>query len=178
MHMTLGSSFLLLPQNISVTLLFFKFSCQSLFLDVCQSTHAELILLKLTSCSLVFLYKQLSNLNNLTVNVTSNVTLSPVPQARNLGVLFDYNSSFSGHISSITKPCFSRIRDFRPIRPILDQTTAPNIANVLVHSKLDYFNSSFLNLLANKLHGLQFVLSSAARVVSKTPRFHHINPNV
>ena len=47
--------------------------------------------------------KPLSKLNNPTMNVTSDVTLSPVPQARNLGVLFDSNLSLSGHISSITK---------------------------------------------------------------------------
>jgi hypothetical protein len=89
----------------------------------------------MASCSLVFLYEQLSNVNN----TTMNVTLSPVHQAKNLGVLFDYNSSLSSHISSITKPCFSHIRDLRRIRPILDQAAVPNIANALVHSKLDYF---------------------------------------
>jgi hypothetical protein len=89
---------------------------------------------------LVFLYKQFSNLNNPTINVTSDVTLSPVPRARNLGVLFDCNSSLSGHISSITKPCLSHIRDLRRIRPIVDQTTARDIADAHVHSKLDYFN--------------------------------------
>jgi hypothetical protein len=70
------------------------------------------------------------------VNVTSDVTLSPVPQAKNLGVLFDSNLSLSGHISSITKSCFSHITDLRHTRPILDLTTARNIANAHVHSKL------------------------------------------
>ena len=102
--------------------------------------------------------------------------LSPVPQARNLGVLFDSNSSRSGHISSITKSCFSNIRDLRRIRPILDQTTACNIATALVHSKLDYCNSLFLDLPANKLDYLQLVLNSVAHAVTRTPRFHHITP--
>ena len=44
------------------------------------------------------------------MNVTSDVTLSLVPGARNLGVLFDSNLSRSGHISSITKSCFSNYR--------------------------------------------------------------------
>ena len=110
------------------------------------------------------------------MNVTSDVTLSPVPQARNLSVLFDSNLSLSGHISSITKSCLSNIRDLRRIRPILDQTTARNIATALVHSKLDYCNSLFLNLPANQLDRLQLVLNSAARAVTRTPRFHHITP--
>ena len=58
-----------------------------------------------TDFLLIGLPKQLSKFNNPTMNVTSDVTLSPVPQARNLGVLFDSNLSLSGHISSITKSC-------------------------------------------------------------------------
>ena len=45
------------------------------------------------------------------MNVTSDVTLFLVPEARNLGVLFDSNLSRSSHISSITKSCFSNIRE-------------------------------------------------------------------
>jgi hypothetical protein len=90
------------------------------------------------------------NVNNLTRNITSDTILSPVPQDGNLGVLFDSNSSVSGHISSITKSCSFHIRVLRHIRPILDQTTARTIATALVHSKLDYCNSLFLNLPANQ----------------------------
>ena len=42
--------------------------------------------------------------------------------------------------------------------------------------KLDYFNSLFLNLPANKLDRHELVLNSAARAVIKTSRFHHITP--
>jgi hypothetical protein len=56
-----------------------------------------------------------------------------------VGVLFDYNSSLSINIFSITEPCFSHIKDLRRIIPILHQTAALNIANALVRFKLDYF---------------------------------------
>ena len=69
----------------------------------------------------------------------------------------------------------SNISDLR-IRPILDQTTARNIATVPVHSKLDHCNSLFLNLPANQLDRLQLFPNSAARAVIKTSRFHHITP--
>jgi hypothetical protein len=58
-------------------------------------------------------------------------------------------------------------------RPILDQTTACNIATALIHSKLDYCDSLFLNLPANQLDRLQLVLNSAARAVTNTPKFHY-----
>ena len=68
------------------------------------------------------------------------------------------------------------MRDLRRLRPILDQTTARNFATALIHSKLDYCNSLFLNLPANQLDRLQLVLNSAARAVTNTPKFHHLTP--
>jgi len=55
--------------------------------------------------------QQLSNLNNPTIHLPSNVILSPVVSARNLGVIFDKNLSFAQHISSTSKSCFHNIRD-------------------------------------------------------------------
>ena len=97
---------------------------------------------------------------------------------KHIGVLFDSNLSLSDHISSITKSCLFHVRDLRRLRPILDHTTARNIATALIHSKLDYCNSLFLNLPANQLDRLQLVLNSAARAVTKTPKFRHITPIV
>jgi hypothetical protein len=50
-----------------------------------------------TDFLLIGLPNKLSKLNNPTVNVTSDMTSSPVPQARNLGVLFHSHLSLSGH---------------------------------------------------------------------------------
>ena len=129
-----------------------------------------------TEFLLIGLPKQLSKIENPSLSMTPTVTLSPVSSARNLGVLFDSNLSLSDHISSIIKSCLFHVRDLRRLRPILDQTTARNIATALIHSKLDYCNSLFLNLPANQLDRLQLVLNSAARAVTNTPKFHHITP--
>jgi hypothetical protein len=98
--------------------------------------------------------------------MTPTVFLSPISSARNLGVLFDYNLSLSDHISSVIKSCL-----FLRLRPIFDQTTARSIATALIHSKLDYCDSLFLNLPANQLDRLQLVLNSTARAVTNTPKF-------
>ena len=79
-------------------------------------------------------------------------------------------------ISAISKSCFLNIRDLRRIRNTIDQTTACTIATSLVHSKIDYCNSLLLNLPATQTNRLQLVLNSAARAVTKTPKFHHITP--
>jgi len=101
----------------------------------------------------------------------------PVDSARNLGVIFDKNLSFAQHISSISKSCFLNICDLRRIRNTIGQTTACTIATSLIHSKIDYCNSLLLNLPATQLNESSLlVLNSAARAVTKTPKFHHITP--
>src|SRR6218665_1090556 len=73
---------------------------------------------------------------------------------RNLGVTFDPHLSFSNNnvISNHSNHSTSRfmhIRDLRRIRPMLDSKTASTIDISVVHSKLDYCNSLFLN---DRLH--------------------------
>ena len=110
--------------------------------------------------------------------ISSNTTIQPVSSARNLGIIFDSNLSCSDHISYISKSCFSHIRDLRRISNTLDHKTACTIATSLVHSKLDYCNSLCLNIINQQLNRIQLVLNSAARAVTKTPKFHHITPHL
>jgi len=67
-------------------------------------------------------------------------------------------------------------RNLKRIRYTIDQTTACTIATSLIHSKIDYCNFPLLNLPATQTNRLQLVLNSAARAVTKTPKFHHITP--
>ena len=61
--------------------------------------------------------------------------------------------------------------------------TAFTMATSIVHSKLDYCNSIFLNiesiflnLESTQLKRLQLIQNSLARVVSRTSKHHHITP--
>jgi hypothetical protein len=129
-----------------------------------------------TEFLLIGLPKQLSKIHNPVIQMSPDVSISPVSAARNLGVIFDSNLSMSDHISAVSKACLFHIRDLRRIRNTLDLHTAKIIATALVHSRLDYCNSLFLNLPSSHLNRLQFLLNSAARATTKTPRFHHISP--
>jgi len=120
--------------------------------------------------------KQLSKLSEPTLIMPSNVTIVPTNATRNLGVIFDSSLTMSDHISSVSKSCFLFIRDLRRIRNTLDYNTAQTIATSLIHSKVDYCNSLFLNLPRTQLDRLQLILNSAARAVSRSPRFTHISP--
>ena len=67
-----------------------------------------------------------------------------------------------------TKSCsFAHIRDLRRIRNNLDHTTACTIATSLIHSKLYYFKSLFLNHNCQQTNRLQLILNSTARAVTK-----------
>jgi hypothetical protein len=99
-----------------------------------------------TEFLLIGLPAQLLKISNPSHLMPSNAIITPTSSARNLGVIFDSTLSISDHISSVSESCFLSIRDLRRIRNTLDQTTAHTIATSLIHSKLDYCNSLFLNL--------------------------------
>ena len=54
-----------------------------------------------TEFLLIGLPAQLSKIHNPTLTISSNTTIQPVSSARNLGIIFDSNLSFSDHISYI-----------------------------------------------------------------------------
>ena len=109
-------------------------------------------------------------------SMPNNVTIHPVTSARNLGIIFDSKLSFSEHISSLSKSCFCHIRNLRKIRSSIDLPTATTIAVSLIHSKLDYCNSLFLNLPNSQLNKLQYILNSTARAITYTSKYSHITP--
>ncbi len=119
---------------------------------------------------------QLSKANNIVLSMPNNISIHPVSSARNLGVIFSSELSFSEHISSISKSCFCHIRNLRRIRSSIDLPTATTIAVSLIHSKLDYCNSLFLNLPNTQLDKLQSVLNSAARAITSASKYSRITP--
>jgi len=85
-----------------------------------------------TEFLIIGLKQQLSKIDNSSLNTTHS--------ARNLGFIFDEHLAFSDQISSLSKSCYSHIRQLRCIRPYLDSKTASTIAASIVHSKLDNCN--------------------------------------
>src|SRR6218665_1570452 len=59
---------------------------------------------------------------------------------------------------------------------MIDFKTAFTIATSIVHSKIDYCNSFFLNLDSTQIQRLQLIQNSLARAVTRTPWHHHIPP--
>jgi Reverse transcriptase (RNA-dependent DNA polymerase) len=114
---------------------------------------------------------------------SSHHTFTSDAAVRNLGITFDPHLSFSNHISSLSRSCFMHIRDLRRIRPMLDFKTASTIATSIVHSKLDYCNSLFLNLESTQIKRLQPIQNSLTRAFTRTPKHliassYHSHPQI
>ena len=113
--------------------------------------------------------QQRSKITNSSISF-KDVSLRPTDSARNLGVIFDSNLDFKGHISSVCRSSFFQIRQLRQIRPSLDRNSAIVLANSLVHSKIDYCNSLLNGLPNTSITRLQYVQNYLARVVCNTTK--------
>ena len=86
-----------------------------------------------------------------------------------LSLIFDKNFNFSSHISAICSSCIYHFRDIRRIRRHLDLDSANLLANALVSSRFDYYNSLLSAIAETDLTKLQRVLNRLTHVVTKSP---------
>ena len=93
-------------------------------------------------------------------------------------MVFDYNFSFSDHVSQVIKSTRVHARDLYRICPLLDLNTSVLLTNALVSSRLDYCNSLFLSLTDFELRRLQLVQNSLCRVVTRFSKYSHITPQL
>ena len=115
-----------------------------------------------TQFMLISLPQQISKLSNPSLSLPSNHPITPTDSARNLGFIFDLSLTFSKQILSLFSAWNYHIRDLRSIRHTLHLKTASVIATSLVHSKLDYCNSLYLNLPQKQISRLQLLQNSLA----------------
>ena len=122
--------------------------------------------------------QQTSKLSHTKMILSPDTVISQTSSAKNLGFIFDSHLKHHDHISYLSKSCFYHIRDLRRVRPCLDSETAANIATALVHSKLDYCNSLFINLPKAEINRLQIIQNTLARTVANLKRGDHITPTL
>jgi len=105
-----------------------------------------------------------------------NITVSPSPTARNLGVVLDNQLCCTANITAVARSCRFALYNIRRIRPFLTREAAQLLVQSLVISRLDYCNSLLAGLPASAIKPLQRIQNAAARLVFNLPKFSHVTP--
>ena len=93
-----------------------------------------------------------------------------------LGVTFDNRMTLQKHITNICWSVNIHIRKINIIRRYLSDTAVRTLVQSIFIARLEYCNSVCIGLPMNRLHGLQLVQNSAARVISQTKRYTSVTP--
>ena len=101
------------------------------------------------------------------------VTFKPI---RNLGAIFDPRLDMVAQVGKTVKTAAFSLRNIGRVRNLLTEDTAKQVVQSLVLSRLDYCNALLAGLPNTLIDRLQRIQNSAARLVSKTPKRHHITP--
>lgn len=108
---------------------------------------------------------------NLKIDNTPSV---PSSQVRNLGVIFEANLTLEAHIKSVVKTAFYHLKNISRIRSFLSDADAERVIHSFITSRIDYCNSLYSGLPAKSVKRLQYVQNSAARVLTRTASYQHI----
>ena len=100
--------------------------------------------------------------------------VSASEKARNLGAMFDHHLTLHQHVSSIVKSCNWQLQRVGQIRKFLTNSAAEKVIHAFVSSRLDNGNSLLYGLPEYQIERLQRIQNTAARIVTKTPKFDHI----
>ena len=86
------------------------------------------------------------------------------PSARNLGVVFDNESSLDKHISAICKSAFFHLRTIAKIRSYLTEEATIALVHAFITCRLDNGNALLFGLPKYQIQRLQSILNCAARL--------------
>ena len=104
------------------------------------------------------------------------MTFTSATHVKNLGVVQDSCLTMEKHVNAITKACYHNIRKIGRIRRFLTPDACRSLVQALVISRLDYANILLYGLPQKLIGRLQRLQNSAARLITRTPRRHHITP--
>ena len=102
--------------------------------------------------------------------------IHPSEYVRVLGVTLDSQMNMHQHIANTCQSTYMHIRKINSIRQYLFKNSTASPVNATVLTRLDYCNSVYTGRPQKSMHKLQLAQNSAARLISQTPRHHHITP--
>ena len=125
---------------------------------------------------LIGLSQQISKIFNPSLSLPSNHPIILTESAHNLGFMIDSSLTFLNrfHLYPVIVTIISTT--FATSSTLLTSKQHLLSATSLVHSKLNYCNSLYLNLPQKQIPRLQLLQNSLARTVAGTPKTEHITP--
>ena len=102
--------------------------------------------------------------------------ITPSESVRNLGVFFDNDGGMSSHINHVCKTAYHSLFRIGKIRSLLSQSSTEKLVHAFITSRLDYCNSLFIGLPEKDIKKLQSIQNSAAKLVTRSKKFDHVQP--
>ena len=99
--------------------------------------------------------------------------LSPVSEAKNLGLTFDRTLSWESHVSNITKRCFGTLHGLSHLRNHLPPLVITDLVQALVLSQIRYCISVYGNCTETNLSRIQKIVNYAAKMIFGRKKFDH-----
>ena len=106
----------------------------------------------------------------------ANASVAPSDSAKNIGTIFDTTVSLDKQIAQVCKSAFFSLRNIASIRKFLSYDATKTLVHAFVTAKLDNCNSLFYGLPKHLLQRLQYVLNSAARLITLSRKSEHVTP--
>ena len=118
--------------------------------------------------------QNLRNAPNVTVKFRDH-TLSPVSEAKNLGIVFDRNLNWNAHVSSVTRSCFGILSGLSHLKGRLPSSVISVMVSALVVSQVRYCISIYGSGSKKNLARIQKILNYGAKIIFGRKKYDHVS---
>ena len=101
-------------------------------------------------------------------------SISPTNEVKNLGVTFDFGNTFVSRITKVCCACYYHLKDFRHIHKFLSVETIALLANSMINSRIDYYNSLLYGVNNFNMAKLQKIQNALCRIVLRLYKTSHV----
>ena len=99
-----------------------------------------------------------------------------ISKVKGLGIRLDPQLTMHKHIMYVKQYCIKHFKSWKHIANYLNEDVKLLLVKQIIFSKIDYYNSLFVNLLKSFLRHLDCVINSALRFVYNVRYSQHITP--